>query len=212
MDINDMIDEQTYKALSNVVEGEERTDGIHVSDLKSNCLRKSYYHKVKESQYDLDGMLKMAFGKLVHKFELAPNSEHEKLFEEWNGIHGTPDDVWNGVVIDKKTTRNVPNKVRVHDRRQLEMYSAILDDYGYDIIGCAVIYIDMGRNPKIDVKSFPLDNVDFDDIREEMLDKKSTLEMHLEIGEPPERNVGWICNYCNFTKFCFFDDVEEDDK
>lgn len=216
IDTEQLIEEQVYKAFTRVLEGEERKEGVHISNLKYDCLRMGYYSLTRERRYDLEGMLRMGFGTLIHEFELAENSQHEKPLDEdleedgWRGIYGTPDEYWEGIVIDKKTTTNPPDKgMRHHHRKQVEMYGAILDDLGYSPIGGAVVYIDLST-PQIVVKDFPLGDVDFDAIREEIIEKKTTLDMCLEVNSPPEREVGWICKYCDFVKQCFWDDVEDD--
>lgn len=212
MNMNKLVEEQTYKALARVLEKEDRREGIHISNLVYDCLRRGYYGLTKERRYDMDGLLRMAYGTLIHEFRLASGSEHEQSFDDWNGIIGTPDEVWQGLVIDKKTTANPPrnNKPRAHHRKQVQMYGAILDDRGYDIIGGSIIYIVLGKEPDIKVTSFSLNAGKFEQVREEMLQKKSELEMALEVGEPPERDISWLCKYCDFVKQCFWDDSDED--
>lgn len=215
MDIEGMIEEQTIKALTNVIEGDRR-DGIHISDLKYDCLRLGYYNKIYQRRYDKRGLLRMAYGTLIHEFKLADNSQHERpldkdLDEEgWNGIIGTPDEFWEGIVVDKKTTTSVPDKsVRQHHKTQVLYYSAILDDLGYSPIGGAIVYIDLAT-PDIVVRAFPLGKIDFEATREEILEKKTELEMCLEVGEPPKRRPSFLCNYCDYIRQCYYEDSGDD--
>jgi CRISPR/Cas system-associated exonuclease Cas4 (RecB family) len=63
-----------------------------------------------------------------------------------------------------------------------------------------VVYIDLANK---EIQPFEVRLRDMDEIRVEMLRKKEQIEYAIRNNVLPERSIGWLCSYCNFSQLCF---------
>ena len=109
-----------------------------------------------------------------------------------------PGEGW--ILIDKKTTVNMPSSPYEHHIIQLKIYAYLLKqnyDIRPDYIG--IVYIDHGSK-KVEV--FTEEYQDEDDLIEVLLGQAHDIRQALETGEEPDLNPGWWCKYCPFYTIC----------
>lgn len=183
-------------------------EGIHVSHLIYDCLRRGYYEITTDTPFDLESGMRMWIGKKLHELPISDNSE---LTLEWEGITGTVDEYQDGHLCDLKTTRNIPSGPRPHHIKQLEMYRVLLEKNGHEVKSASILYIDVGST---DVVEFPtkFKKKTTKAIEKEMLEKKAKLEMAVERGWLPKRHIYWLCRYCGYASRCFAEEGREDPK
>ena len=177
----------------------ESRQGIHVSHLVYDCVRRAYYDLTSDkASFSLDGALKMWIGKKIHELPISDNHE---LTLHWEGITGTIDEYQDGWFLDKKTTREIPRYPYDNHKKQLEMYRVLLEKNSYPVTNASMLYIDVNTT---EVKEFPIKlEKNIENIELEMLSKKRTVEAALKAKSPPKRGIGWICRYCDHTVKCF---------
>lgn len=180
-----------------------------------NCLRKAWFqHTVGDKELDTETKITFWIGHKLH--ELALGEENELKLMKKDRPVGTLDDLIKLdyhdeeiiIIVDKKTTRQIPKKINDHHKKQIEYYAALLyeafdikADYG------AALYIDVGGK-FTSVKAFAID--DIDNIHEEMMERYRTLDGCIIMNIPPPRIVTWLCNgknkygrkYCPFVDIC----------
>lgn len=180
-----------------------RSKEIHVSDLVYDCLRRSYLRKmIPLPTMDYRSILRVWIGRQIHLF---PFLEKHELSLEWNGIVGRVDDYEDGFLVDKKTTRSIPSRVRSHHKLQLDYYRVLASENGYPVVLAAVLYINVGSDVEIDVKVVKFKR-SVEVTKNEMLEKKKRFQVSLDSGELPPRRIGWICKYCDWCNLCFCSD------
>lgn len=188
---------ELYKAIFTELKGKERK-GIHVTHIVYDCLRRAYYSLTRGEAFDLDSGLRMWIGKKLHETKLL--KEHE-LNLEWNGITGSIDEYGDGVVLEKKTTRNIPRDPYPHHIKQLEYYRVLLEENGRPVKKGVILYIDVNIPM---CKEFPIEfRRPIEEVKKEMAIKKRALEMTMKEKLLPQRNVSWLCRYCSFCSYCF---------
>lgn len=200
---------------------EEHREGIHVSDLVYNCLRKAYFGKKfgkaiesLDSGVPVTGLTEreiMTFwiGKKIH--ELPITNLHETPLE-YMGVTGTFDEaLWindDFIIIDKKTTGRLPSRPYEHHKKQIMFYAlmywktkGIKANYG------SVIYIlkntGMENDEIVRVFTFPITEKDYEKIEVEFVVKSTTLKNALEKDVPPPREPSFLCKYCPWQEMCF---------
>jgi CRISPR/Cas system-associated exonuclease Cas4 (RecB family) len=208
-----------WKAVIKKLE-EESGDrsGIHVTDLVYDCLRRAYYDK-KFGEFvgavsDSEGLMVLWIGQMLHEMPLGEGCEHEKpieiTFTEGAKVEGRVDELCqlgNGtyIVIDKKTTRNIPNAPYDHHVKQVLFYSAILSKvYGYKVSSAGIFYLDVA-NLKTKLFVIPVTQIMMEAALKEMERKAVLLHQALETGIPPTPEPGWLCSYCPYFKKCVMD-------
>ena len=187
-------------------EGEDRSNEIHVTDLASLCLRRSFFLKKLSYMFSLDSVMRMAIGRKIHEIPLIMkpsknDTYYHELSLEWEGIKGRIDEYYNGIVIDKKTTREIPRGPSDYVTKQLRYYRVLLEHNNIPVKEAIVIYIDVDHAY---AKAFPVDvSGDLREIEEEMLHKKEILAAAMKTNHPPPREMGWWCNSCECASLCF---------
>lgn len=182
----------------------EETKGIHVTSLVYDCLRRSYYTiKYGEGFFDLKTLITFWIGRQLHKTRILASHE---LNLEWSGIVGTVDDFEEGILIEKKSTTFLPKEPMDHHIRQLEYYALLLEKNGYNVKECHLVYIDINNK---DIKAFPVQFRPLNQIEKEIVEKKEILESHLLHNEIPDRQISWLCYYCNFASICLKEEENE---
>jgi len=190
------IQEKIFEAI---VDGPRR-EGIHVTELVYDCLRKGYYaHHYGEGFFDIKTLTTFWIGKALHKTKIL---KHNEMTLKWNGIVGTVDDYEKGVLIDKKTTTFTPKDPWKHHIKQLEYYALLLTKNNIPFKEAHIVYINI-TDKKFTI--FPVKIRDFETIEKEIIRKKEIFEKALKDSKSPTRKVGWLCSYCSYASVCFGD-------
>ena len=171
--------------------------GIGVTNLVYDCLRRAYYTRTLGEFYDLHTLILFWTGRKLHETQIL--KEHE-LVLEWEGIVGIVDEYENGTLLEKKTCVSLPRTPNDHHVKQVEYYKVLLEKHGKPVNEAYLLYIDINNK---EIRTFKVNMRPSNIIEKEMLERKEKLEKALKEGKPPERKVGWLCNYCNFASICF---------
>jgi CRISPR-associated protein Cas4 len=212
------ISNRFWKAVIRKVE-EESGDrsGIHVTDLVYDCLRRAYYDKkigeLISAVSDSEGLMVVWIGQMLHEMPIDPvNCEHEKEVEiEFDGVRveGRVDELCrlgdNYIVVDKKSSRTIPNAPHDHHIKQVLFYSAILTrKYGYRVSHAGILYLDVA-NLKVKLFLIPLNTQIAEVALRELERKAKTLSQAIQANIPPPPEPGWLCSYCPYFKKCVMD-------
>jgi len=184
-------------------------EGIHVSDLVSDCLRSVYYNKtVGERLMDLDGYLRTGYGMMVH--EMIPLSEENELKVEYETsnvvkIVGRIDDVimidGKLIILDKKTTRKDIKYAYNNHWRQLYYYSVLYKEtYDKDVDYVALCYINLEEVglPKVFVNKVG----DLYSVKAEMVSRAEAISNYLESNVLPPKKYSRSCKWCDYVVQC----------
>jgi len=188
-----------------------RNPGVHVSDIVYPCARKAYYAHLSPPNLDTEGAMRLWIGIKIHE---TPLTETNELTLEWNGITGTVDEYEDGLLIDKKTTRNPPvyyNRsrkehvvsLRDHHLTQLEYYKVLLEKNGYPVNEAGILYIDV-NDAQVYFGRAKFTRTS-EEIEREMLSRAKTIELFLnERKLPPyDNSIKWMCmKYCPYQQQC----------
>lgn len=188
---------------------------IHVTDLVYDCMRRAYYDKVVgDAITESKGLMIVWIGQLLHSMPMCEEHEVSVSYEfEREGrkyrIEGRIDElcVFDGrlVVVDKKTTRDIPRSPYEHHVKQVLMYSFILwKTRGVKPSYVSILYIDVASG-QADAFVIPVEEMSLSIIGREMEDKAVELASALESGKPPRAVRGWLCGYCSHFKRCVKD-------
>jgi len=132
--------------------------------------------------------------------------DKEVVKVDYRGIVGRVDEYEKGILIDKKTVRNIPDKILEHHKTQLEYYTVLLEKNKYPVLTCGIVYINVASS---EVRVYLLDRIrDRSVIEYEMLERRDKLIDSLREDKIPERHISWLCKYCPFFKICFMPDDE----
>jgi CRISPR/Cas system-associated exonuclease Cas4 (RecB family) len=171
------------------------------------------FKKPVEPKYALilwNGVIKHEASKLLkmHEFEL-----------EWRGIRGQIDEYDDelGYIIEKKTTKDIPKTPYEHHVKQVLYYMVLLRENGYKVNKAEILYIarDGVESFDIDLTPYFADTKgglsEYDKLRLEMLDKADKLRKFIKDKVLPPREIGWVCDYCDYRNYCFLygDYIEE---
>jgi CRISPR/Cas system-associated exonuclease Cas4 (RecB family) len=171
---------------------------IHVSSLCYDCMRKVYYQMTRKEQYfDLKTMITFWMGRAIHNTPILKESE---IPLKWKGIVGTCDEYEDGVLLEKKTCTKIPMNPNQHHVKQTEYYAFMLNESKRPVTQAFVAYIDLANR---EIQPFEVRLRDMEDIKVEMLRKKEQIEFAMRNKVLPERSIGWLCSYCNFSQLCF---------
>jgi len=214
--------ESFYKAITKELDerpgaGDEEieaanTDKPFVTALIYDCMRRIYYSLVlKLPIADPTGAVRAWIGKKLHETKiLGPDAESEVTIE-YNGVVGRIDEYKDGVLIEKKTTRNIPREPYEHHVRQVEYYTLMLARNGKPVKKAFIVYIDVntGMVTAFDVtKRLRLVEV----VEKEFNEKAQKIQEALKYKILPPKTVRtWpdsdklICQYCPYFGFCFRD-------
>lgn len=179
-------------------------DDAYVTTLASLCMRQQFFGRIMPTTFTTDSVIRMLVGTKLHEIRLYPEDSENYFHElriEWEGISGRVDEFYNGLVIDKKTTRKPPKGPSAYVVNQLRYYVVILRELKYEVKGAVVLYFDV--NSAL-VESYPVDiSPDHKKIKTEMLQKKEVFQTAIRTMTPPARNMGWWCNRCERSIQCF---------
>jgi len=191
--------ERIYEAMRKDSK-DNNDEKIHVSSLCYDCMRKVYYQMTRKEQYfDLKTMITFWMGRSIHNMPILKESE---IPLSWKGIVGTADeyDPEEGILLEKKTCTKIPLNPNQHHVKQTEYYAFMLNESKKPVKQAFVVYIDLANR---EIQPFEVKLRHMEDIRVEMLSKKEQIEFAMRNSVPPERSIGWLCNYCVFANICF---------
>jgi CRISPR/Cas system-associated exonuclease Cas4 (RecB family) len=193
----------------------EQLKGIQVTDICYDCLRRAYYQilsRERGGEQEYKGMresdwLRVWIGKKLHETDF---SELHELNVNALGVHGRIDEILvtdkEVVIVDKKSTRKIPNRPYEHHLKQVQYYATLLRYTelwpmlkGKTFYG-AVLYIDVNEG-LCEVHVFPLSPEDRL-IEREITEKVAVLKRAFSEGKPPEPSAGFLCDYCDFLYHC----------
>jgi CRISPR/Cas system-associated exonuclease Cas4 (RecB family) len=203
--------------IKRIGEGSGDRSGIHVTDLVYSCLRRAYYDKTlgeaAGAVSDNEGMMVVWIGQMLHGMPIDPDKcEHEKKVEiELDGVkvEGRVDELCrigdSYIVVDKKSTRNIPNNPHDHHIKQVLFYSAILTKkYGYRVSHAGILYLDVA-NLKVKFFVIPITAQMVDTALREVEAKAKILQNAITHKTAPAPDPGWLCSYCPYFKRCVLD-------
>lgn len=174
-----------------------RIGEVHVSSLCYVCMRQSFYSMKHGSFFNLKTLLTFWIGRKLHETPILSENE---ISLNWHGIIGACDDYEDGLLVEKKTCTQIPRYPMSHHVRQAEYYSVMLKHHNKPVKKACIIYIDIA-NKELKVYKAKLRPDDI--IEKEMLHKKQLLDKAVESGKPPERKIGWQCQFCVWASLCF---------
>lgn len=189
---------------------EDRSNEIHVSDLLYECVRRAWYSKkVGEVVADPHGLIAVWVGKKLHEMPICDEHEVEVKYTTQDGVEvvGRIDELCRSgdeyVIIDKKTTRQIPSKPYDHHIKQTLYYAYMLQKQrGVRVGKVAILYIDVS-NLEIKPYVIPVNQIAIEQAGREMEERARILKQSLEADKPPERQIGWWCSYCSMFRRCF---------
>ena len=170
---------------------------IYVTEV-SCCIRKSWYIRALNEPLSPETVVIMVLGDAVHYImrDMLSLGESEKRFEKQVGdfkIAGRVDKILGNIVVEFKTTSQIPQKPYEHHIDQLQLYLWLSDlNIGY------LVYVDKRRGK---VKAFKVTRND--ERIKRLLLKAKKLYSSLKTGMPPEPDPKpWECEYCQFKELC----------
>jgi CRISPR/Cas system-associated exonuclease Cas4 (RecB family) len=175
---------------------------VLASELIYDCLRRPYYSRVYGDSIDLQSAMRMVVGAKWHEIPIYSG----EMQVEWEDIVGHPDeyDKEGGILLEKKSCRDLPRSPYDHHVKQVEIYRLLLEKNGFPVLASIILYFNVGsRDGGPDAKAFIISPCDLDQLEVELLKKKEILLKSLEERKPPPPYISWLCGYCQFTSKCF---------
>ncbi len=174
---------------------------INVTDLTFPCLRYAYYSKkfYRERRGRLPELLAMWIGIKLHETSIFKHSELEL---EYKGVYGRVDEYEDEIILEIKTTRNIPPKPYPHHVKQVSYYRVLLERNGYPAKLAVILYINVHT---LETKAYTiLFEQPLEELEREMLERKQKLEKALAENRipPPTPEEPWACDYCVYAYLC----------
>ncbi len=172
---------------------------LHISDLVHTCPRKIYTNIIsRKNPKPLEWGTKLRFwiGNAIHE---PPILKHHHLKLVWEGIHAEVDEYEDGIVLEKKHTTYLSDRLPKHYERQGEYYKAMLVKCGYPVEEVHVLLIDIVAP---DAKDFLVQTRAVDEIAKEILFKRDLLNYSLKFCLFPAAIRGDDCKYCGHAEAC----------
>jgi CRISPR/Cas system-associated exonuclease Cas4 (RecB family) len=208
--------ERFHRAITKEAEeAEEFHRGkLTVTSLCYPCLRRAYYAVTyPDVIIDPRGAIRTWIGRKLHETSILGGSMELKL--EYNGIVGIIDEYSDSILIDKKTTRNIPRVPYEHHVRQLEYYRLLCEKNHLPVKSMAVIYIDVDS---AEIAVYPVESSrSLSEIEEELMKKRDSILEALKTGILPPRNMAtWeptsnriICQFCPWYGICLREEWDD---
>jgi CRISPR/Cas system-associated exonuclease Cas4 (RecB family) len=124
---------------------------------------------------------------------------HEKTLR-WEGIVGTMDEYYRGIILDKKTCRALPGKPKDGHVLQLQCYQVLAEMNGMPVTSLVVQYIDVNNCFFRNFVLTPLKSTDA--LAAQMIQRKEVLLEAMNREDPPVREPQW-CEYCSYGQICY---------
>jgi len=219
-EISEFITRQFRDVQEKKVTERERAKAIHVSDLTSPCMRRTWYNfRNPETELTLDSICNFYLGTLLHEqavlggrneVPLAANINEMKPMnvseiDKDNFLHcvtGTIDDILeiNGrtVIVDKKTTNRIPEQPSDEYVTQINIYKLLLHiNEKAEIKKGAILYLDKPSSFK-ETRCFVFDLMELGEIEKMVKYKLKEINSDTE----PDRVITFRCDYCPHLKTC----------
>lgn len=172
-----------------------------VGTLVSECLRQSYYKLTEEQVMEIDKLWTFSRGTAMHNFVTQTLGDEEKeifVKKEFPAfdVIGFVDAMHDKTIYEFKTTTNIPEEPQTHHVLQAQGYYSMLNpEQQKEIAKIIIVYLSMQK-----IKPF---EVQKRDITAYLESRAAQLTHALNKKIPPAREIGWLCKYCEFEKFCF---------
>jgi CRISPR/Cas system-associated exonuclease Cas4 (RecB family) len=182
------------------VRAKKEKPAFGVTSLVDDCLRKSFYKLTTEEKMDLEKLWIFSRGHAIHSFitHTLDYKEREifakKEFPQFD-IIGFIDALHDGVIYEFKTTNNIPEVPQEHHVLQGQAYFSMLpEETQKSIKKILVVYLSLQK-----IKTFESPRRDISPLLE---GKAAQLTQALRLQVPPQKEVTWMCNYCEFRELC----------
>ena len=180
---------------------EREKPAFGIGNLVSNCLRQSYYKLTEDQVMELEKLWIFSRGHAIHQFVTSTLSEDEKeifVRKEFPNfeVNGFVDAVHDGIIYEFKTTASIPEAPQTSHVLQAQAYFSLLPEpLKSSIRGINIIYLSMHT---IKVYEVPVRDIT------SFLEARATqLMLALKNKLPTEKEVSWLCKYCDFYEKCF---------
>jgi len=214
---------QFFKSIAKEAQESKREFPLvpRVTGMVYDCPRRIYYSLTTPIDIiDLKGAIRTWIGRKLHETQFLENSEMElELCWEVDGKkilvgHIDEYDESQSLILDKKTTRNIPKEVYEHHKKQVELYNFLLYKVKKKIAKYgAVMYINVD-DANIKVFVFKL-QTNFKELEEEVLKKYKIIEYSIKTNILPPRivqqwapgSIGLVCHYCPYFGRCWQEEL-----
>jgi len=179
-----------------------------IGSLVGECLRQSYYKITEEQIFELEKLWTFSRGTAMHNFVTQTLTKPEKEifvkkeFASFDVI-GFVDAIHDNVIYEFKTTTNIPDEPQTHHVLQAQGYYSMLSpELQKQITKIVVVYLSMQK-----IKHFEVPKRDITTFLES---RAAQLTHSLKAKIPPQREIGWLCKYCEFENVCYNRDKNVD--
>jgi len=215
-EIKNMVLDMFHKAVKQFIDehnAERDNKAFHVSMMSYDCPRLLYYAYNDDNLQlpDWDAYhYNIWIGTKLHETPITPNHEiHFEYIYRGYKVSGTFDeaiDTPDGrYIIDKKFVAFVPQKqMQEHHRRQVQYYSILHELLGIGAIkGVILVYFDRTYKNGVEPITIYVENFENkEDAKKHMFELLDKAIDGIESNTPPERKMGWYCNYCKYADVC----------
>lgn len=198
----------------------ERVKAVHVSDLTSPCMRRTWYNfGHPEITLSNGSICNFYLGILLHEQailgkrneipvtgnirEMKPiNISVINQDNFYDCVTGTIDDILEikgtTVIVDKKTTNRIPEQPSEEYQTQINIYKLLLYiNEKIEVKKGAILYLDKPSSFK-ETACYIFDLMDLGEIEKMVLNKLDEIKSK----EEPDRVITFRCDYCPHLKIC----------
>ncbi len=165
-----------------------------------SCLRKAYFDLTEEVPMSIEKLWIFSRGHAIHDYvqKDLPKEDVELFLEKEFGkfnVIGFADAVHDGTLYELKTSATIPDKPKENHIMQAQAYHSMLpEEKQKEIKDIIIIYFSLH---KIKYFTIPKRNV------LSYLEARGTmLAEALKHGIPPNKEISWLCDYCEYKQFC----------
>ena len=180
---------------------EREKPAFGIGMLVSNCLRQSYYKLTEEQILELEKLWVFSRGHALHHFVTTTLKEEEKEifvkkeFPQFDVI-GFVDALHDGIIYEFKSTANIPDSPQTSHVLQAQAYYSLLPEpLKSSVKSIQIIYLSMHN-----IKVF---EIPVRDITSFLEARAMQLMLALKNKLQAEKEVSWLCKYCDFYNLCF---------
>jgi len=165
-----------------------------------SCLRKAYFDLTEEVPISLEKLWIFSRGHAIHDYvqKDLPNEDVELFLEKEFGtfnVIGFADAVHDGTLYELKTTASIPDKPKeAHIMQSQSYYSLLSPEKQKEIKDIIIIYFSLHK-----IKHFEIPKRNMLSYLEA---RGTILAEALKHGIPPNKEVSWLCDYCEYKEFC----------
>ena len=182
---------------------EREKPAFGIGMLVSNCLRQSYYKLTEDQVMELEKLWIFSRGHAIHTFVTHTLDETEKeifVKKEFPNfdVLGFVDALHDGIIYEFKTTATLPDAPQTAHVLQAQAYFSLLPEPQKSAVtSIQIIYLSMHS-----IKVF---EIPIRDITSFLEARAVQLTIALKNKLPVEKEVSWLCKYCDFYQKCFSD-------